>query len=216
MSNQTVNTSSLRAEALRRKALRRRHLLQRQTIIFGSIVALLAIAGLAAAGVYLGVLTPPFERGFTDTSTDGEAEVIVPCPADGALPVALNTITVNVYNGGSTTGLAGTIAAALQNAGVLTAQIDNYTAGYAGATLIVTGREGVDAAYSVAALFPGATIELDPTRSDAVVDVILGAGYQQMNDPATATLDPTLALVGLEGCTAFTELPDPPAAGDAA
>lgn len=199
-------------EAARRRTLRRRHLLQRQTIVFGTIIVALAVAGLAALGVYLGVVPPPFDQDFTDTSAETEVVDVVPCPAEGTLPVAWNQITANVYNGSSTTGLAGSIAATLQGAGVVTANVTNYPGGaYTGATLIVTGPNGIPSAYTLAALFPGATIQLEQSRDTLVVDVVAGSAYEPILPPAEHAPDPAVPLVGLEGCTPYTDLPRPSA-----
>lgn len=199
-----------RAEIARRKALRRRHLLQRQTIIFGTIVTLLALSGVLALGVYLRVIPPPFDEGFYDAEAAGVEGDIVPCPAEGALPIAYGDITANVYNGAGTAGLAGGVATALQNTGVLTAYIANYAEGeYDGVVLIEAGRTGVASAYTVATLFPNSTIQFDPSRTDATIDIVLGTGYESMNDPAAIALDPTMPLAGAEGCTPYTQLPDP-------
>lgn len=203
-------------ESARRRTLRRRHLLQRQTIIFGSIMLVLAATGLAALGVFLGILPPPFDADFTDTSTPEVAEDITPCPPDGALPVAWPQITTNVYNGSSTTGLAGSIATSLQASGVLMVNVANYPNGsYDGATLLVTGVNGVASAYTLAAVFPGAVIQFDPLRTDTTVDVVAGAAYQPLLDPASNTPDPATPLTPREGCTPFTQLPVPSAAATA-
>lgn len=216
MTTPTTNAPD-RAEIARRKALRRRHLVQRQTIIFGSIIAVMAVLGIASLAVYVQGAPSPFDRDFYNPDAGAVAQDVVPCPAEGALPVPYAEITANVYNGASTTGLAGRIATALQNAGVLTAHIANNPEGdYDGVVLIRAGRGGVSAAYSVAALFPDSVVMLDPTRGDATIDVVLGRGYESMNDPAEATPDPALPLVGSEGCTPYAQLPDPLTAQEAA
>ncbi|GMA30092.1 LytR C-terminal domain-containing protein [Litorihabitans aurantiacus] len=97
--------------------------------------------------------------------------------------------------------------------GVLIGTTANYAGGtYPGSTLIVTGNGGVSQAYTLAALFPNTEILFDPARTDAVIDLVLGDGYEAMNDPATSTLDPATPLVGLEGCRLPTENDAPDAA----
>ena len=194
-------TTTTTEDPARRKLVRRRHLLQRQSIIFGSIGVILAMLALAALGVFLGVLPPPFSSDFTDLKAQEEAQQFTPCPDAGALPVTYDQVTANVYNGSDTAGLAASTSTALAGAGVVIGTQANYAAGsFPNATLIVTGASGVSGAYTVAALFPGAEIMFDPARTDATIDVVLGETFDAMLDPATSSLDPTLPLVGLEGC----------------
>lgn len=190
-------------QAARRRALRRRHLLQRQTIIFGSMLVVLVAVVLAALGVLFNYLPPPFDPDFTDTEAESTAAEIIPCPSDGALPVAYTGITANVYNGSGRNGLAANTEGRLRGLGVATIAATNYPGGsYSGATLITAGPLGVDAAYSVAPLFPGATIVLDQTKADATIDIVLGEGFGEMANADEVTLDPSVPLVGLEGCDA--------------
>ncbi|HCX83647.1 MAG TPA: hypothetical protein DHV14_00590 [Micrococcales bacterium] len=194
-------------EAARRKQLRRRHLLQRQTIIFGSITVVLVVLGLAALGVFLGLVPPPFDPDFTADEEPTVAAEVTPCPADGALPVAWDQITVNVYNGTARSGLAAGVGATLNGLGVATAQVANYTGGtYPETTEISTGINGVAAAYTVGALFPDSVILLDPARQDATVDVIIGEKFTATNDPATSALDPATPITGREGCTPLSSI----------
>lgn len=204
-------TTTPTQDPARGKQLRRRHLLQRQAIVFGSLAIILVTVALAALGVFLQVLPPPFSSEFTDLKAQEEAAQFAPCPAAGALPVGYGEITANVYNGTDRSGLAGSTSESLAGLGVVINTQANYAAGsYAGPTLIVTGYDGVSAAYTVAALFPGTEILYDPNRVDAVIDVVVGEAYEAMNDPAVSSLDPAVPLVGLEGC----EVPTPPTAPD--
>lgn len=194
-------TSTPTQDPARGKQLRRRHLLQRQTIVFGSLAIVLATVALAALGVFVGVLPPPFSSDFTDLRAQEEAAQFTPCPTAGALPVAYGEISANVYNGTDRSGLAASTSESLGAAGVVINAQANYAAGtYAGPTLIVTGYDGVSAAYTLAALFPGTQILYDPNRPDAVVDVVVGEAFESMADPAVSSLDPAVPLVGLEGC----------------
>ena len=203
-------------EAARRKALRRRHLLQRQTIIFGSLIVILGALVLAALGVFLNILPAPFDPDFTNTEAETETGPIVPCPADGAIPVEWAAITANVYNGTTRGGLAATTAQALRDTGVATATEGNYTGGsYDGTVLITTGIEGISSAYSIAPLFPEHEILYDGTKSDEVIDVVVGSKFEAMSADATP-LDPETPLVGPEGCTPISKLPTVTTEPDAA
>lgn len=206
-------TTTPSQDVARGKTLRRRHLLQRQTIVFGTLAVILIATGLAGLGVFLGILPSPFDREFTDLRAQEEAAQFTPCPAAGALPVGYDQITANVYNGTTRSGLAGSVSQAISGVGVVIGTTANYAAGtYPGTALIVTGGDGVTQAYTLAALFPGTEILYDPARTDATIDLVLGEGYENMNDPAVSSLDPATPIVGLEGCALPPETSDTDAA----
>lgn len=193
-------------EAARRKGLRRRHLLQRQTIIFGSLIVILAALAFAALGVFLNILPAPFDPDFTNDNVEENLGPVVPCPVDGAVPVAWDAITANVYNGTTRGGLAASTAQALRGSGVVTATEGNYPGGsYEGAVLISTGIDGISSAYSIAPLFPAYEILFDGTNTDGVIDVVVGREFESIA-PEAAQLDPGAPLVGLENCTPTGDL----------
>ncbi|WP_454296357.1 LytR C-terminal domain-containing protein [Salana multivorans] len=193
-------------EAARRKSLRRRHLLQRQTIIFGSLTVILVALALAALGVFLNILPAPFDPDFTNDNAQVDTGPVVPCPAEGALPVEWSGITTNVYNGTTRGGLAGATAEALRATGVVTAIEANYPHGsYDGTVLITTGVEGISSAYSIAPLFPAYEILFDGTKTDGVIDVVVGRQFEAMT-PDASPLDPAAPIAAPEGCTPTNQL----------
>lgn len=177
------------------------------------MLLILAIAAVSAMGVYLDILPAPIDRDFTDL--DAESEVIVPCPPQDALPVEFTSVSANVFNATDRSGLAGEVGTSLQSAGILVGVIANYGESYEGTALIRTGKTGVTSAYTAAYLLPGATIELDNTRADATIDIILGSEFGDVADPATAAPDLAVPLVGIEGCTPWESLPETTAAESA-
>lgn len=193
-------------DAVRQRAVRRRHLHERQAVIFGTLITALTAAALLGLGVYLGAIPAPFSVPFqTPPSVDGGTRQ--PCPPDGALPVAYGEITVNVYNGTRRTGLAGATAQELESRGLVIGEEANDPRGrYDGATLIRTGVAGIPGAYTVAAMFPDATIVLD-TRADATIDVTLGLLYESMRSPEESALDPATPIPAPEDCTPVTATP---------
>lgn len=194
-------STSTTDEVARRKTLRRRHLLQRQTIVFGTVGLVVVAIGLAGLGVFTGLVPKPFSDDFTDLRAQEEAQRFTPCPNSGALPVAYPEITTNVYNGTDRSGLASDTGTQLASVGVNLGAQANYAGGtYTGTVEIITGTQGVPAAYTLANLFDGAVITYDATRSDQVLDLVLGEKYEAMKDPATSALDPATPLVGAEGC----------------
>ncbi|MBK5248621.1 MAG: LytR C-terminal domain-containing protein [Actinomycetales bacterium] len=192
-------STNVSTDAAQARAGRRRHLQQRQTVIFGGLIAAILVIGLTATAMWVGILPSPINVPISSpTPTDTVAAM--PCPPDGQLPVPYAEISANVLNGTNTAGLAATTAASLAGYGVSIGQQANANARYAGVARIVAGPLGVGAAYTVAALFPEATIETD-ARSDATVDVIVGSEFEALLPAESITLDPTVDIPAPEGCT---------------
>ncbi len=195
-------TATATNDAEQQRALRRRRLQQRQTVIFGGLIAVLLAVGLLAGAIWVGMLPAPISRPFSSASPT-ETTIVTPCPPQGATPVAFSEILANVYNGTDRGGLAGETGQALGRLGVVVNQQANWPQGaYADAVQIVTGPLGVTAGYSLARIFPGSVVSLDPARGDETVDVVLGAKYEAMLTPdQVAALDPSAPLTAPEGCT---------------
>ncbi|MFC7404397.1 LytR C-terminal domain-containing protein [Georgenia alba] len=183
------------------RAARRRRLQQRQTVIFGGLVTILLVLALIAGAMWSGLLPSPFARDFS-REEPSEEPVVQPCPPEDATPLDLGSITAVVYNGTDRNGLAGETGEALSRAGVLVNDAANWPEGaFEGAVQIITGPQGVTAAYSLARLFPGSVVSLADGRENEAVDVVLGAEYEAMLTPdEIAALDPEEPLAGPEDC----------------
>lgn len=193
----------------RARALRRRHVHERQAVIFGILLAILAVAGVSAAAIYTGNLNVPFfARGFSSKPTPSVTRQPAPCPPQGALPVAANTIKVNVYNGANRAGLAASAAVALGQAGFTIGTTANATTQFIGSEQISFGVAGVAQAYTVAAHFKNPVLLLiaraDP--KDATVDVTLGSDFDTLVPNDQVGLDPNTPLVGQPGCVPVEQL----------
>lgn len=203
--------------------VRRRRRRERQAVVFGSLLAGMSITALVAAAVYTDVLDVPFlARDFTSPEPTPEAiRPDPPCPSDGALPVAYESIEVQVLNSTDRRGLAGTSGQSLAARGFVVTGTGNAPGGaYPGTAQIVFGAASVDAAYTLAAHVPDPELVLD-RREDATIDVVLGETYQQLAQPETVTLDPAVPLEGVAGCVPLeqalqTARPEPTAPADEA
>ncbi len=199
------------SDAERARNLRRRHMHERQAVVFGVLLAFLALAFVTAAAIYSGKLEMPWaSREFQSEPTPTPTRDVIPCPPAGALPVAADQITVNVYNGTEISGLARTTADALTERGFLVATTANALGSFDGTARIDFGYSGVAQAYTIAAQVDDAVLHLD-TRPDATVDVVLGSAFLALKAPENVGLDPAVPLVGASGCTPLETL-DPPAA----
>ena len=183
----------------RQRVIRRRHLLERQAVIFGGLIATLLALLLIGLAVWFGAVPAPVSVPFATPPPD-DAAVAPPCPPSDARPVAYGEITINVYNGTTRGGLAAATAGELSNRGLkIGARANDPYGRYAGATLIRAGAAGLAQAYTVAAIFPDAVVQLD-VREDASVDVTLGGDYVAMRPPQEAELDPGQPLTAPAGC----------------
>lgn len=183
----------------RARAQRRQRLQQRQTVILGSLSLALLAAALLGAAMWADYIPNPVSAEIFDPKAD-EAETgpAVPCPPANALPVEYEEIEFQVLNSTNTEGLAGQVASELEGYGLHSSGVGN-AAPYSGNVLLVTSAEALPQAYTLAALFPEPSVQLD-ARADASVDVVLGATFEFMNTPEEAQLDPEAPLQGLPGC----------------
>lgn len=189
----------------RARMLRRRHVHERQAVVFGVLIAGLGVAGLGAAAMYTDNLSLPFfERGFSAAPTETAVAVATYCPPEGALPVPHDQITVDVFNGAGTAGLARQTAAALGALGFVVGETDNAPS-VTGTGRIVYGPAGSAAAYTLQAYVPGAVLSF-ADREDASVDLIVGSEFQGLLPAEQVLVDPSAPLVGPDGCTPFSAL----------
>lgn len=183
----------------RQRAVRRRHLLERQAVIFGGLIATLLTLLVAGLAVWFGAVPSPVSVPF-ESPTPVDTTVAAPCPPADAPPVPYNEITLNVYNGTTRGGLAAATAGELAARGFQIAARANDPFGrYDGATLLRAGATGLDEAYTVAALFPDAVVQLD-IREESTVDVTLGSLYDGMRPAQEAELDPGQPIPAPPGC----------------
>lgn len=195
------------AVAARRRAARRRRLQQRQTLIFGVLLTTLLAIALLAAAMWGNVIPSPFARPFSSEAPTDAATSSVPCPPANALPAPFSEISANVYNATSESGLAARTASGLAQFGVVVGQTANYSSSVDGVARIVSGAHGLRAAYTIAAIIPGAEVALDG-REDEIVDVVVGATFDGVPDPATTAIDPEQPLAVPAGCSPVT-VPEP-------
>src|SRR5690625_5261355 len=146
------------------------------------------VVGLASGAMWVGILPSPFSVPINSPEPT-TSTATVPCPPDDATFVTLEDITVNVLNGTSRAGLAATTSDALTNRGVTVAEESNSETPYAGTVEIVTGADGLAAAFTIAELFEDATIRAD-SRGGATVDVVLGADFEALRSDDEIAIDP--------------------------
>jgi len=177
---------------------RRRHLQQRQTVIFGSLIAGLLVIGLGAGAVWAGILPPPISIPIQSPEPDDVAPP-APCPPEGAVPAPMNEISVNVLNGTNQSGLAASTAAGLAERGAVIGDEANAPVGFEGVVRIVTGPTAVTHAYTLAAHFPEALIELD-SRTEDVLTLTVGESFENLLPEESVELDEEVPLQPLPGC----------------
>ena len=193
----------------RARALRRRHIHERQAVIFGILLAILVVYVLSSSEIYTGNLNVPFiARGFSTKPTPSVSRQPAPCPPQGALPVAANTIKVNVYNGANRAGIAASAAVALNQRGFTIGVTTNATTQFVGSVQISFGVAGVAQAYTVAAHFKDPVLLLiaRADAKDATVDVTLGSDYDALVPTDQVSLDPATPLTGQAGCVPLEQL----------
>lgn len=158
----------------------RRRLQQRQTVIFGSMAVLLSLLLLFGLLWFTGVLPAPFSREFASPD-EMEQENVVPCIPAGTPSVEYSAITVNVHNASTRTGLAGSVAGKLTEQGVTVLEETNWGGADPDAPVVIySAQNALPQAYSVARMFPSASVLLDGTTDTEVLDIVLGADFTEL------------------------------------
>ncbi|QOR71299.1 LytR C-terminal domain-containing protein [Ruania alkalisoli] len=181
------------------RAARRRHLQQRQTVIFGTLILAMLLIGLGAGAVWVGVLPSPFNVAISSPEPTETADA-GPCPPADATYVPLGEISANVLNGTSESGLAARTSGELGERGIAVSRTANASSPFAGTARIISGQDGLAAAFTTAVLFPGAVIDVDD-RSDQTVDIVLGATFETLRSADEIDIDPELEIPAPQGCT---------------
>ena len=116
-----------------------------------------------------------------------------PLPA----PVAAKTVKLNVYNATARSGLAGSVSTIFSTRGFGIGAVSNDPAKrkVTAAAEIRHGPKGVRAARTVGAHVDGTVVMVPDRRTDATVDIVLGAAWTKVRTPqaAAAALKPARA-----------------------
>lgn len=181
-----------------------------QTVVFGSaLIGLAVIFMLGFLGVS-GALPIPFGGEFSKKLVLAEAGDI-PCPTQGARASSPDGVQLRVLNTTSIPGLAGSVAATLEELGYTILATDN-SAPYHGIARIEAGPYGVDAAYSLARYFQGDVRVVLSSDEGTTLTVLLGTKFDGLvpADEQQSLLTSTGALIPPQGCLPLGELPQQP------
>jgi len=102
-------------------------------------------------------------------------------------------VSVNVFNGGTTNGLAGKLQTQLKGKGFNVLSIGNYSDTVL-TTTIIGGTADAPEVTLVAGFFPDADITADG-RLDHTVDVLVGDSFAGINNKAPAKIDVASAVL---------------------
>ena len=152
----------------------------RQATVIGSVLAVMVVAVTVSLLVSLEIL-PVYKPGFSQPKSTA-TYVPQPCPPDGAKTVDVTTLTVNVYNGSESVGLATTVQQELEEAGLTVASASDWPGGiFKGEVEIMSSKGSLTNAYSLAQIFPDSAVRIDESLADddPTVSVVLGKEYLQ-------------------------------------
>lgn len=159
-------------------------------------ITLLLLLGLLGWGLWWG-----WQQMMRPVEAPGPA----PCVTQSASVLNSSQVTVQVFNGGQTAGLAGQVTEQLKNKGFITKSPSN-TSEAVGGTVIVGQSVDAPAVQLVAGFFPGAEARADG-RTDGSVDVLVGDAFGGFNDAAPAEIGVPGGTVCVPG-----SIPDQPSA----
>ncbi|MHA7210232.1 LytR C-terminal domain-containing protein [Arthrobacter sp. MDT1-65] len=174
----------------------RRRRISRRRIRHG--IVLVVLVGLVAAGVVLalGLVRGDIRIG----SSEAVPEPTSTCPAGPFDYQDPSAITVNVYNGTTIDGLAGTAAEQLRGRAFAVRDIGNREGGSA-SVFIVSGEGGRANAFTLQRTFPD-SVYVPDEREDRTVDVVLGSSFAGLVPPEKVDITPAgLTCAPEEGST---------------
>ncbi|MBO3723621.1 LytR C-terminal domain-containing protein [Actinomyces bowdenii] len=160
-------------------------MMRRQTTVIGSLVVVMA--GLVAVSLLVWTGALPIKGPGFAQAEETVAYTPPPCPPEGATTVDLASLTINVYNGSETVGLASNVEEVLTDAGLTVVTAADWPQGeYKGNVQIMASEAGLAGAYSMTQIFPDSTVQIDTTLepADPTVSVVLGDEYAHTVLPA--------------------------------
>ena len=146
---------------------------------FARVRALVVVGVLAVAAVVFVVVA-------LVRDTQGDAVAGGGCPdwsvmANVTLPEDPEDVTVKVYNGTKTAGLADNVTNEFKNRRFKTQKTGENKKKVDGVAVMRYGPEAVGSAWLLRAYFLNqADVQYDAKRKGAVVDVVVGSGFQQL------------------------------------
>jgi hypothetical protein len=161
---------------------------------FGRVRALIFVGVLFVAG---GIVVA------TTIHRDSQANpvVVADCasgqvPAKTRMPDSRAQVTLNVYNGTKTAGLAETVADELKFRGFKIDKVGTAAKQVNQIAVIAYGPQAIGAAYLVSANFlvDQAVMSFDIKRKDAEVDVTIGTQFEQL--ATTTEVNQSIAAIG--------------------
>jgi len=184
-------------------------------VIFTVLAAFLFASLLFAVAVFTGAIHPAFlDRDFTGAPA-AEEQFDPPClPSNPGLPygqppLAHSDVHVRVLNASGLQGIAGAFQQVLGQRGFIVDETGAYSEELQHNQLRF-GRDGIVAAYTLAAQFETIDLVLDD-RPGPVVDLLTGRSYAKPIPLEDVTVHPGTPMDSRPGCLDATEIE--PAAG---
>lgn len=193
-----------------RRSAVRRHRRERQVLVFGLLTIGIVAVTFIAMGIYKGTIQGPFNAEFVTPQAEFTSSINVACPPSGSYPLETSEVAVRVLNGTTKPGLAATTAEDLEGRGFVILGATNWGREYGETARIMFGETGLQKAYTVALQFTDAEMVLD-TRTNATVDVVLGAKFDSIVKQLDPQLDPDTPLVANVPCLPVSQIEPEPA-----
>ena len=194
------------------RAARKQFVRRRQRLVFSIILLVLAAILVLAIMVFLGHMDGTGKQSAKSQPNYG---VAVPCAPAKATVMDFGQISVRVLNGTKYSGLATAIKETLVNRGFKVTDVGSTPSKeWLERTQIHFGAKGVIQAYTVNAQFSDAIMVMDD-RKDALVDVMIGQSFENLNSVNVASSKPGATIHSFDGCVAdagtMKNLPKAPA-----
>jgi LCP family protein required for cell wall assembly len=153
------------------------------------------------AGRYILRLQPEDSLHEFFAELSAEPEAAAPVTPEAPKTVAPSAVTVDVFNGSGTPGLAATTATALATAGFLVGTKGNADSSNYTATEIRHAAGDEALALTLAGTVPGAVVKVDAAATTGTVQLVIGSDFNGIGQ-AVDVAAPTVPVEGADARTA--------------
>lgn len=186
---------------------RKEYVKDRQKLVFRYCGIALAVILVIAALGYFGIFGMIVRH--TVKNQKNNFGITAPCAPAGSKALSASSISVEVLNGTSKSGLADAVGEALYFRGFNVTGIGDANNDDVIHTTIYAGKNALAAAYTLKAQLTSSILEMD-SSSDSDVILVIGQDFYDLKKADSITLKEGQTLSSVQGCKAASQIQDSP------